>query len=336
MPDLFNSNISNDYINPDLAPCAGSSDTATFEFLPGQQVGVVSGNATLVAMDWGDLSQEVTGWNEQTRLVQSGEVIFIPGLTKGVTYKTQYFPIDGSVAYDTYLDPLYMSADISISYYQNFRYYNVNVHATSAESLGINIADAFNVELGARGINVYTSWDASKFTFTGSTAGYEFNVSAIDVSRWTPDTSIVGNSLDEDVSARIPSAKYPNTGMLGYMLKVTYPSTITNDYDKWVYLKHAPDDIVFYEPNTGDPDSYVRYYKTVDVGMNGSSSDTVMSAGDYLNWVTVNNQWEKVGIMRAWIAAEDPANSNTENLLTGFYIFNPQVQTIQIDYITLI
>ena len=68
--DLFNNNPSNDYIHPDLAPCAGQADEAFFEFLPNEKVGIVSGNEEILAMDFANLSQRVKGWVQQKRILQ--------------------------------------------------------------------------------------------------------------------------------------------------------------------------------------------------------------------------------------------------------------------------
>jgi len=351
MVDLFN-NGSNDYIYPDVGPCAGNSDSYIFEFLPKELAGVVSGNSEISTMDFSDLKQPVTGWNQQTRLLQPGEVMFVQGLTKGISTKTQYYPIDGSVSFYNYNDPMYMSADISINYYLGFKYYENDIRVTADEVAGINIADAMNIAFGAKGIGVYANWDPSKFTFSGTQAGYEFDVTALDVSLWNPDVSTAGNALYEDVTSQIPSSKYPNSAMLGYVLKVTYPTTsypqsysdgvlvsgqtYIDDSQKYVKLNHAPTYLTFYEPSSGNENSYVQYYKKVDVGMNGGSTSDTMSAADYLSYVDSNGYWEKVGSLKMWIAAEDPANSNIDNLITGFYIFNPQTFAVQVTYMIII
>jgi hypothetical protein len=419
--DLFN-NISNDYVNPDLAPCAGQSDQAYFEFLPNKQVGIVSGNAELAAMNFSDISQPVSAWVQQTRILQSGEVVFIQGLTKGITTKIEYFPIDGSIIYFNDYDPFYMSADVSVSYYKNFKYYKSAIHVEASESLGQNIADVLNIALGNKGIGIFAGWDASKFTFSGSLAGYDFNIDALDVSRWNPTkpdpSSGVHELLIEDVSSQVPASKYPNTAMLGYMLKVAYPASATDESLLYVNVNHVPDTLTYYESadvsifstpdvyhdssvyyqvhsqsvNVFDTSAlwymnttsyfdasanpvdvsvfvtdaswhtstysvidsstivqildasasydastyYVQYTKKVDVGMNGDSTVDTMSAGDYLNYVDTNYQWEKVGVFRSWLTAEDPDNSNVENLITGFYVFNPQTFPVQIEYMLIL
>jgi len=333
--DLFN-NISNNYINPALASCAGNSDTYTFEFLPNQQVGVVSGSSIITAMGLGDISRAVEGWDQQTKLLQPGEVIFIQGLTKGISNKIQYFPFDASVVYTGTNHSLYMDVDISINYYKNFKYYDINMHVESDATEDVAIDTAFNIAFDGLSIGVSASYDSSGLTFTGATAGYSFDITAVDVSLGDPSASTGYASLVEDISLGTPAFKYPNGAMLGYVLKVTYPSTAI-DSDSYIEINHVPDYLVYFEPSTGDPNSYIRYYKAVDVGLSGTSciGDT-LSAADYLDYVETNNKWEKVGVLRMWLTAVDPTSSSTENLITGFYVHNPQSLAVKLDYITIL
>jgi hypothetical protein len=62
---------------------------------------------------------------------------------------------------------------------------------------------------------------------------------------------------------------------------------------------------------------------------------TALSAADYLDYIESNKLWEKVGVLRMWLSATDPENSNTENLITGFYVFNPTASVVKIDYMTI-
>jgi hypothetical protein len=338
--DLFN-NISNDYINPDLSPCAGDSDDSSFEFLPNEEIGIVSGSDVLSSIDLGDMSQEIDGWVQQTKILQAGEVIFIQGLTKGISYRYQRFPFDGSVAYDYdgnagEYHQYYMTVDMSINYYKNFRYYNDAVHAEGDYDNGITIENALDIALDNKGITVTASYDTSALSFTGDSLGYAYNITAIDVSVGIPDSSAGYASLVEDTSSAIAAFKYPNGAMLGYALKVTYPSTATAS-TSYVEINHVPDFLEYFEASTGNTSCYVRYYKEVDVGLSVESCATDrLSASQYLDLVETNSLWEKVGPIRLWISAEDPTNSNVENLITGFYVYNPQSFAVQIDYMTII
>ena len=122
--------------------------------------------------------------------------------------------------------------------------------------------------------------------------------------------------------------------MLGYVLKITYPSTTQPEND-FVMINHVPDYLEYFEPSTGS--GYVRYYQAIDVGQSGTScSSDTMSAADYLDYVQSNNKWEKVGPLRIWLNAVDPVESSVENLITGFYVFNPQITAVKIDYMTIL
>jgi hypothetical protein len=327
--DVFN-NVSNDYIQPDLAPCPGSGgDDFYFEFLSGKSVGVIDGNKTLASLSFSDFSQIVAGWSQDKKYIQAGEVIYIPGLTKGVYSKSQSFPFyfttDASSIY-------YMKVDASISFYRNFRYSTYNLTATADFESSADISSVVNIALENLGASVtFTYDDVSTFTFGGS-AGYDFSITNMNVVR--TDTSI-NYELTEDEELATPAFKYPNGGMLGYMLKTLYPTTAEAESDRWLYMNHVPSTLTFYEASTGDAGSYVQYTKTVDVGMNGSSTSTTMSAGDYLYYIDINNLWDKVGSMRSWISAPDSTTSYTSNLLTGFYLYNPHEFPVQVDYILL-
>ncbi len=85
-------------------------------------------------------------------------------------------------------------------------------------------------------------------------------------------------------------------------------------------------------------DSSTYYEKTIkrlDVGLNGSSTDEVMSAGDYLAWITENDYWNKFGDMYSWTSSAD-AGAACDNLINGFYVFNPQTFNIKIEYMILV
>lgn len=80
---------------------------------------------------------------------------------------------------------------------------------------------------------------------------------------------------------------------------------------------------------------YTKALKRVDVGMNGCSTLDIMSAGDYLQWVTDNNYWKKFGDMFIWTSAPDGCSS-CYNLLDGFYVYNPHAFDIKIEYMLFI
>jgi hypothetical protein len=323
--DLFN-NPSNDYIHPNLAPCPDAGDTYTFEFLGKKNVGITNGSKTLLDMSFADLHQDVTGWAQDKKFIQSQEVVFVAGLTKGVTTKVIVFPINPSG------NDFDISVGFSVGYYKNFRYYTTTIHAEGDPINQIGIEDAINIALGASNIGVNLVYDPSKFTFSSAIAGLDFSISTINY-----DASLnIGYILTPDISAGIPAAKYPNTAMLGYVLKPAYPTSANIPANNWVYINHVPDTLVYYDVSTVDMVTSTRYFKTVDVGMSGASTEEVMSAGDYLNYVDVNNKWDKVGSLQAWITAPDVAGDVVENLITGFYLYNPHDFAIQVDYLLML
>ncbi|MFA5154024.1 MAG: hypothetical protein WC554_15850, partial [Clostridia bacterium] len=154
--DLFN-NSSNDYINPQLQACPDAGDSYAFEFLSKKEVGVVNGSQTLASLNFSDFSQPITSWTQEKKIIQPGEVIYISGLTKGVTNKSETFysvaTINASIA------GYYMTADISIGCYKNFKYTLFDVSVNADYSLGTNIESAINVGLAAKGIGVTVGYD---------------------------------------------------------------------------------------------------------------------------------------------------------------------------------
>ena len=331
--DLFNSNTSNDYIYPELNPCPGESDGATFEFLPGQNVGIISGSDILSSMGLGDISQPVVGWDQQTKLVQPGEVTFVSGLTKGITQQVQSFLFDTSVCDGT--NEFSMIVDLSLNHYRSFRHYDSALHVEANLVDGISIANALNIAFANEGILITAAYDSSGLTFTSSTAGYQIDITNV-YATCTNDPSI-SYLMIYDASNSVPAFKYPNTAMLGYVLKVDYPST-AQDYDSYIQITHVPYTLTYFEPSTGNSECWVKYIKTVDIGLAGKVCcyPTVMSANDYLAYIEENNMWEKVGLLRIWVSAVDPDNSNIKNLIPGFYVYNPHTFAVQITYMTIL
>lgn len=331
MSDLFRPNNSNNYVFPTLPACAGDSDQLTLEFLNGKQIGVVDQNNIISSFFLGDISQSIDSWVQQSKVLYPGEIAFIPGLSKGLENGYQYFPFTGDVVYSGPNNVMYMTVDMSINYYNNFRTNTLSLSISSDPTFMVNIYNAINMKFGELGININCAYDVSALKFTGTREGYAFEITNLDVSIWEPDSSILSETLEEDMSKRIPYFKYPNTAMLGYMLKVIYPED-TNSEDNWVNVNHVPNYIDYYEAI--DSSTYSRTSKILDVGLSGSSLDaSIMSASEYLDWITVNNKWEKVGQFRGWLTAPDPIQSSQTNLINGFYIYNPQQYNVKIEYL---
>jgi len=81
---------------------------------------------------------------------------------------------------------------------------------------------------------------------------------------------------------------------------------------------------------------YKKQLKRLDVGLSGTSTDEVMSAGDYLNWITLNDEWKKIGEMYIWVSPVESSDSIIKNLISGFYVFNPHDFTIKIEYLIFV
>jgi len=311
--DYFN-NLSNNYVRPTLPSCPGTNENSYFEFIPKRSLGIVSGNDILDAIDFTGFSQAVTGWSKEKKLLQPGEVIFIQGMTKEPTYRTETAPITITNEYNIHVD-------MSVNYYKNFKYIGADVSVSGDVNLGISISNAINIQLGNLGISINAATDANNFIFTGTAIGYDFDIENFNVT-------IDGNpTLIVNVSEGTSYANYPNSAMLGYVLRVEYPVSVTDPALMYVDINHVPNTLTYYETDPAYPTDYVQYTKKVDVGNNYSSS-TIISAGDYLNYIATNDLWENVGQLRVWLGAEG-------SLIPGFYVLNPQTFAVQIEYMIL-
>lgn len=81
---------------------------------------------------------------------------------------------------------------------------------------------------------------------------------------------------------------------------------------------------------------YLKRRKKLELGMNGASTVSMMSAGDYLNMVTEDGLWKKVGEVYMWTSTKDPDDCVTKNLIDGFYVFNPHDFNIKIEYLVFV
>jgi hypothetical protein len=341
MPDLFNNNVSNDYINPGLASCANLSDSYQFKFLPNKEIGIVNGSNTIMSFSLSDIAIDVTAWNQRLETVSSGEVIFIEGMTKGLMQRKQYFDITYT-PYDEDLDKYYMQIDLSVFYYRNFRYTGLNVCASANYDSDLDIATSINLVLSTNSLGITMSYDPSLFTFTGTTAGFDYDVSNFKLTLY--DASLISGSpithgdpsifnLTNSITADIPYAMYPNSAMLGIFMKVYYPTT-ASDYEKFIDINHVPSLLTYYEESA--PNTYSKISKIVDVGMSGTSTSTKISAGDYLAYVTDSSLWTKIGDLYCITSAPDLSGSATYNLVPGFYVYNPHTFSVQVEYMQFV
>jgi hypothetical protein len=511
--DVFN-NSNNNYVNPGFSPCVGAGDDSFLEFLPNKSIAVINGSNTLAGISFSDIQIPVSAYSSQKKILEPGEVSFIPGLSKGLNYRSQYFTLPEFDEDPGGLQPYYMVMDISLAFYKNFGYKIYNLHAAADVSNNININEALDIALSNLQAKITSTYDPSDMGFIGTQLGWDFNISnakltLIDASEnpGSPFPSIIIDgvnvpqsfSLEEDLEKMVLYAKYPNSAMQGIILKATYPEEEA-DPDKWFEINHVPDIVAIYEPieinnsisaldleinfdpsilfgpfitdfsgatynidisngsgsyvagvvdssfafydlsnskvygsnmslsstfmngileNSwvnkdypllpyGSPSSRVGinlstinecsiynasivdtsvfkslltdvsisnctlyncsydpslisldnctiirinesiepsaaydssiYYrpniKTIEVGMSGCSTSSAMSAGDYLEWITTNDAWERVGDM--YIRTSAPDAEDTRNLIDGFYAFNPQSFSIQLEYLIFV
>ena len=91
-----------------------------------------------------------------------------------------------------------------------------------------------------------------------------------------------------------------------------------------------------YEINSDASIFYIKKIKRLEVGMSGCSYGDKISAGDYLNWITVNNKWKKVGEMYIWVSPVEAIDPKIKNLIDGFYVFNPHNFEVKLEYMIFI
>jgi len=117
-----------------------------------------------------------------------------------------------------------------------------------------------------------------------------------------------------------------------YNVKID-PSTTTLENCKTVQINMSIDCSVEFDIDSSI--YYEKYIKKLDVGLNGSSAETIMSAGDYLDWINTNDLWKKFGDMYIWTSAPD-LYTGTNNLINGFYVYNPHDFEVKIEYMLFV
>jgi hypothetical protein len=350
--DLFN-NPSTDYVYPTLTPCAGAASDSNLEFVR-DGIGVVSGNDILAEINFKSIKIPVVAYSKETKIIREGEVIYIPGLTKGLVKRTQYFTMPNLTSLDEGINNLFFQLDCSINYYKNFSFTYSNIDVSANYSNNITVADAVNIAFDSAGIKTIISYDPSVLAFIGTQDGYDFSVSNVKLtlidssenvlSAFAHGVNDASYNLVEDVSSNISAAKYPNGGMQGIIMKGIYPSTSgscssgSGSPNNWLYINKPYNPVVSYETiDVSSVTYYVKKSKQLDVGMSGASTATIMSAGDYLKWITDNNMWNKFGDIFIWTSAMDCVNQpEVNNLLNGIYLFNPHLFDIKVEYMVFI
>ncbi|MFW6310806.1 MAG: hypothetical protein ACOC1K_01070, partial [Nanoarchaeota archaeon] len=265
MTDLFN-NSSNDYIHPGLSPCAGINDDSYLEFLPNGEVGIITGSDINAKIDFSNLRIPVSSWNQHLKILYPGEVTYIPGLSKGLCKRFQKFNIPNLSSNNTSQNNLFLQIDLSINYYNNFKFTYSNIDTSSNYDQNLDIEAALNLAFSQKGIKVNATYDPSYLGFRGNQDGYEFSISnvlltLIDASQnnnspFNPiiidgERADITYNLEEDSSASIPFAKYPNGANQGVVLSNTYPKNTDSGSEivpsnKWIYINHVSDMITYY------------------------------------------------------------------------------------------
>jgi len=160
----------------------------------------------------------------------------------------------------------------------------------------------------------------------------------LDTSSWTVNISnaIIWDSSFNNTIIRDSSlyrCYLQDTSLYGCTIYNTIFVNASADENSTIIMidaSQAVDSSIAYDTST----YYSRATKRLDVGKSGTSSDTIMSAGDYLNWVTNQGLWKKVGDMYIWTSAPDA--TETTNLITGFYAYNPHTFPISIEYMLFV
>lgn len=254
-------NTSNDYINPNLEACRGKSDNFNLEFVE-NGIGIVNGSQTISKIDFADLSIPVDEWNQQKEIVESGEVVFLGGLTKGLIKRQQGFDWPNLTTTNENLNKFFMIIDLSISYYSSFKNISKDIDASASYTLNTGIDTALNLVFDNLGIGITTLYDSSALYFTGDQNGFQFEISNVVLT--IIDTSMNASSpfsylggaqvytLEESVD--VEHSKYPNTAAQGFIIKINYPTYYNSielcSADKWLYLNNISNYIDFYEPIT--------------------------------------------------------------------------------------
>lgn len=256
MADVFN-NPSNDYIYPGLAPCPGVADDQYLRWTT-DGMSIIKGSEIISTISFDDIAIPVSSFSKEQRTLGPGEVTFVAGLSKGLCKRNQGFTMPSLVSTNESLNPLFLNVDLSLNYYQNFAFKQVNIEASSNYGENINIQDALNLALNSIHVKITANYDVSALTFQGTQDGYEYNISnvsleVIDASEnaYSPFPNEANANtylLTEDLSLNISSAKYPNSAMQGIVLRGIYPGSPVCEWDKWIWVNHVTDYVTICEP----------------------------------------------------------------------------------------
>jgi len=183
--------------------------------------------------------------------------------------------------------------------------YVLLVNPSTGYKIYVTEDDSLNIDLSTNRINIYNSiiWDSS----INNANVYDSSI----YSSFIEDSSLIRCTIYNSI--------YDNVNKIDTR-DIIIDSSITNNIE------------ITYDTSL----LYTKQIKRLDVGMNGSSTDDIMSAGDYLDYITANNLWKKMRDMYIWTSTIDSTDYAIKNLIDGFYVFNPHTFQIQIDYMIFI
>jgi hypothetical protein len=183
--------------------------------------------------------------------------------------------------------------------------YVLLVNPSTGYKIYVTEDDSLNIDLSSNRINIYNSiiWDSS----LNNTNVYDSSI----YSSFIEDSSLIRCTVYNSI--------YDSVNEIDTR-SIMIDSSLTSNF----------------EINQDTSLFYTKHVKQLDVGMNGNSTDDIMSAGDYLEYVTTNNLWKKARDMYIWTTTIDSVDYANKNLIDGFYVFNPHEFQIQIDYMIFI
>ncbi len=169
--------------------------------------------------------------------------------------------------------------------------------------------------------------------------------------------------LNEYCPAYVPSKKYKNGAFRGIILKPTYPEynaeSITQE-QRALEIAHIQNRIEFDTPVRFNSDNgcILLYKKTIkdvvdsynEIGElekfnkwrnidnqsncmyeDNVSGENITGLYGFINWVQKYNKWAKFGSLYAIVTPKDFVDSNYQNLIGSFIVYNPNPFPIKID-----
>lgn len=244
------SNNSNSYVYPDFRPCANNEDAFYFEFMPNKFAGINGNYSTPTSLSLSDIVIPTVEWNIETKYINPNSVIYVPGLTKGFSYRTINYLCPSLYISNPSL-PYFIEASFDINYINNFVPVKKTIKSSGTYAPEkLSFADKINIDLAAEEINIKATYDKQNILFVGLDEGFPFEISNmkfryIDASNFGIDPSII----DLNSNYNIPAIKYINGAFKGILTKVIYPpyDKTIDEYNKWCYMFHVPNDLIIFD-----------------------------------------------------------------------------------------